>query len=123
MLQMKRLRSWNMNAPDLDAAVRFYRDLLGGTEGRTANIAGATVAHVAVGDVTLGLFDASEGPRPGVPHHTVEIEWDGDVDSLVKELEGRGIKVEATRQHREDAGYSVYVDDPCGNRIELARAS
>src|SRR5579862_9078752 len=91
-------------------------------DGGPGNVAGTTVAHVSIGDLTVGLFDASEGPRPGVPHHTVDIEWDGDADSLVKELESRGFKTDGIRQHREDSGFSVYLDDPCGNRLELARS-
>ena len=122
MLKATRLRSWNINAPNLDAAVGFYRDLLGATEGRTGNVAGTTVAHVSIGDLTVGLFDASEGPRPGVPHHTIDIDWDGDADSLVKELESRGFKTDGIRQHREDSGFSVYLEDHCGNRLELARS-
>ena len=30
------------------------------------------------------------------------------------------VKVDGTRVHREDSGYSIYLDDPAGNRIELA---
>ncbi|MPZ14434.1 MAG: hypothetical protein GEU73_08425 [Chloroflexi bacterium] len=122
MFNVKRIRSWNVNGTDLDAMVKFYRDFLGGDQGRDATIGGVSVAHVTLGDLTVGIFDASEGPRPGVPHHTFEIVWPGDADSVVKKLEAQGIKVEGVRPHREDAGYSVYVNDPSGNRIELAAA-
>jgi len=116
------IRSWNINADSLDATVKFYRDLLGAPEGRTATINGVTVAHVDLGNLTLGIFDASEGPRPGVPHHTLNIAWPGEMDDVVKQLESQGIKVDGTRVHREDSGYSIYLDDPAGNRIELATA-
>ncbi len=49
-----------------------------------------------------------------------DIEAPEDSQELVKELEGRGIKVEDVRIHQEDKGYSVYVNDPAGNRIELS---
>jgi len=114
------IRSWNVNAENQDAMVQFYRDFLGGTEGRTANINGVVVAHVGLGDLTLGIFDASEGPRPGVPHHTLDIEWPGDMETVTKDLEAKGIKLAATRLHREDTGYSLYFDDPAGNRVEVA---
>lgn len=118
MFKVTNVRSWNMNADNLAAAVRFYRDFLGGEEGRSATIGGVTVAHVKLGDLTLGLFDASEGPRPGVPHHTFEIEWPGDADAVTKQLEAQGIKVEGMRPHQ--SGYSLYFNDPSGNRIELS---
>ena len=67
MFKVKSIRSWNVNADSLDEMVRFYRDFVGGEDGRNATIGGVTVAHVKLGDLTLGMFDASEGPRPGVP--------------------------------------------------------
>src|SRR6266545_2113131 len=122
MFEVKGIRSWNINADNIDATVGFYRDLVGGKEGRTATINGVNVAHVDLGGLTLGIFDASEGPRPGVPHHTLDIAWPGEMDDVVKKLEAQGIKVDGTRVHREDSGYSIYLDDPAGNRIELATA-
>ena len=44
----------------------------------------------------------------------------GEADDVVKQLEARGVRVDGVRVHREDSGYSIYLDDPCGNRIELA---
>ena len=120
MFKVKGIRSWNINANNLDEMVKFYRDFVGGQEGRTATIGGVTVAHVNLGDLTLGMFDASEGPRPGVPHHTLDIEWPGEADAVMKDLESQGIKVEAMRVHRENEGYSLYFDDPSGNRVELS---
>ena len=100
--------------------VAFYRDFVGGAEGRSMTIGGVTVAHVDLGGLTLGLFDATEGPRPGVPHHTFDVEWPGDLETVQQELESKGIKVEAVRMHRDGPGYSLYFDDPSGNRIELS---
>lgn len=120
MFKVKGIRSWNINADSLDEMVKFYCDFVGGAQGRDATIGGVTVAHVNLGPLTLGLFDASEGPRPGVPHHTFEIEWPGDAEAVTRRLEASGIKVEGVRHHREDSGYSLYFNDPSGNRIELA---
>ena len=39
---------------------------------------------------------------------------------MVRELEAKGVKVENVRMHGAGPGYSVYVYDPCGNRIELS---
>jgi predicted enzyme related to lactoylglutathione lyase len=120
VLKVKGIRSWNINADDLDDTVAFYRDLLGGDQGATRTVNGATVAHVKLGPLTVGVFDASEGPRPGVPHHTLDLEWPGDADAVTKELETRGIHVHGMRPHQNTGGYSLYVDDPAGNRLELS---
>ena len=58
---------------------------------------------------------------PGVPHHTFDIEGPGDPKELIKELEAKGIKVDDLRLHGEGPGYSVYVIDPSGNRLELSK--
>ena len=59
--------------------------------------------------------------RRGVPHHTFDIEGPNDPKELIKELEAKGIKVDDTRLHGEGPGYSVYVIDPSGNRLELSK--
>jgi catechol 2,3-dioxygenase-like lactoylglutathione lyase family enzyme len=114
------LRSWNINAEDFEAMVRFYRDILGAEETRHPQVAGANVERLKLGSTGLGLFDAKEGPRPGVPHHTFDFEGPQEPDAMVRELEAKGIKVENIRMHGNGPGYSVYVYDPCGNRIELS---
>ena len=120
MFKVKSARSWNVNADNLDEMVKFYRDFLGGQEGRTMTIGGVTVGHVDLGNLTLGIFDGSEGPRPGVPHHTFDVEWPGDPDTVQKELAAQGVMVEAFRAHREGPGYSLYFTDPSGNRVEVS---
>ncbi len=57
------------------------------------------MARLRAGRTGLGIFDAKDGPRPGVPHHTFEFEGPRDPDVMVRELEAKG---------------------PCGNRIELS---
>lgn len=120
MFKLTGMRSWNLNAQDLDATVRFYRDVLGVDDIRQQPVGGVAVARLRIGDSGVGLFDASEGERPGVPHHTFAFDGPRDPDVMVKELEGRGVKVHGVRQHGEGPGYSVYVDDPNGNRLELS---
>jgi predicted enzyme related to lactoylglutathione lyase len=120
MFKVTGFRSWNFNAENLDEMVKFYRDFAGGTQGGDMTIGGVTVKHVDLGGVTLGMFDASEGPRPGVPHHTLDVEWPGDHETVTKQLEAQGIKVEAIRIHRGGPGYSLYFTDPGGNRVELS---
>ena len=120
MVKISRLRSWNTNADNLEEMVTFYREALGATVDRVHTIGGAQVARLSLGDTGIGLFDASGGPRPGIPHHTFEIDGQGGQEALVRELEAKGIKVDNTRQHGDGPGYSVYINDPSGNRIELS---
>jgi predicted enzyme related to lactoylglutathione lyase len=120
MIKAKSVRSWNLNAEKFDEMVRFYRDVLGGVEGQRHPVGGVDVARFKLGATGIGLFDASEGPRPGVPHHTVELEWEPDFELVMKELEQRGAKVENIRKHGEGPGYSLYVSDPDGNKLELS---
>jgi catechol 2,3-dioxygenase-like lactoylglutathione lyase family enzyme len=114
------LRSWNLNAEDFESTARFYRDVLGAQESTRHQVAGADVVRLKLGTTGLGIFDAKSGPRPGVPHHTFEFEGPRNPDEMVKELEAKGIKVENVRMHGNGPGYSVYVYDPSGNRIELS---
>ena len=114
------LRSWNLNAEDFESVVRFYRDVLGAEETTRHQVAGANVVRLKVGRTGLGIFDAKDGPRPGVPHHTFDFEGPRDPHAMVQELQAKGIKAENIRTHGSGPGYSVYVDDPCGNRIELS---
>lgn len=114
------LRSWNINGEDFEATVRFYREVLGAEETTRHQVAGANVARLKLGSTGLGLFDAKEGPRPGVPHHTFDFEGPREPEAMVRELEAKGLKVEHVRMHGSGPGYSIYIDDPCGNRIELS---
>ena len=120
MFKLTGLRSWNFNAEGLEETLRFYRDVLGVDQIQRQSVGGVEVARLKVGSAGVGLFDASEGPRPGVPHHTFEFEGPTAPEAMVKELEALGVKVDTIRQHGNGPGYSVYVDDPSGNRLELS---
>ncbi len=119
MVKAKTLRSWNLNATNLEESVKFYRDLLGADERNRHQVGGVDVVRLKLGDFGIGLFDASGGDRPGVPHHTISIDGPDDPEDLKRELEGKGLAVHNIRSHG-DRGYSLYVDDPSGNRIELS---
>ena len=116
-------RSWNTNADNLEDMVKFYRDVLGAQVNLMHTVGDVEVARLGLGDTTIGIFDASAGPRPGVPHHTFNIEGPEDAQELARELESKGVKVEGIRPHgaEEGSGYSLYVNDPSGNRLELSR--
>jgi len=123
MFKISFLRSWNFNADNLDGTTKFYREVLGAELRKTNTVAGVKVARLQLGDSTIGLFDTSEKKAPRVPHHTFEIEGPSDPEELVKVLEARGAKVEGIRRYGNGSGYSVYVIDPSGNRLELSTGS
>jgi predicted enzyme related to lactoylglutathione lyase len=120
MFKIVGMRSWNLNADDLEEMVTFYRDKLGVQESGRQTIAGANVVRLRAGEQGIGLFDAAKGPRPGIPHHTFNCEGPSDPEEMKQELASRGIAVESVRQEHDGRGYSVYVLDPSGNRLELS---
>ena len=120
IVKVSGFRSWNLNASDLDATARFYRDVLGAEERGSQTIGGARVVRMNAGGVGIGLFDASTGDRPGIPHHTFLIEGPSDPDVLVEQLKAKGCTVDGVRRYQGGIGYSVYVLDPSGNRLELS---
>jgi predicted enzyme related to lactoylglutathione lyase len=119
-MKVVRFRSWNLNADQFQDTVNFYRNILGADERTFNQVNGVDVSRVNLGNMVVGIFDAEGGPRPGVPHHTFDIEGPEDAQDAVKELEGMGIEVQGVRVHQEDNGYSIYVNDPAGNRLELS---
>ena len=120
MSKIVSFRSWNFHADNLDAMTRFYRDVLGAELRTTHTVRGVKVNRLRLGGIGFGLFDAAEQRAEGVPHHTFEIEAPRDANELVRELEGRGARVTEVRLHGAGPGYSVYVNDPSGNRLELS---
>ena len=114
------MRSWNLNADNLEDMVGFYRDKLDVQESGRQTIAGADVVRLRAGEQGIGLFDAAQGSRPGIPHHTFNCEGPSDPEDMKAELAARGIAVESVRQGHDGLGYSAYVLDPSGNRLELS---
>ena len=120
MFTFSGLRSWNFAVDNLEGAVGFYRDVLGAQETGRHTIAGAEVVRLRLGESGIGLFDGSAGPRPGVPHHTFQFAGPADPEEAIEALKAEGITVEEVRMHGKGPGYSVYVNDPGGNRLELS---
>jgi predicted enzyme related to lactoylglutathione lyase len=100
---------------------RFYQAALGAELRTQHTVGGVKVNRLRAGETGFGLFDASEKRAAGVPHHTFDIEGPNDTKELIKELEAKGIRVDDTRLHGEGPGYSLYITDPSGNRLELSK--
>ena len=125
MVQAKAIRTFAVNAKDLATAEKFYTEVLGATVARRIDPSEEQLARgrvkevdVQLGNFQVHLFDASKGPRAGVPHHTVAIPW-GDKNQTIQRLESLGARVENTRDHPDGKSYSLYVKDPDGNLWEL----
>ena len=120
MYKIAGLRTWNLHADDLEEMVRFYQDVLGGTDLVRQTNEGIAVARLRVGETGIGLFDASSRHHPRVPHHTFNFDGPRDPDVMVEELKAKGVKIDSIRPHGDGPGFSVHIFDPCGNRIELS---
>ncbi len=126
MFNIKGLRTFAMSAKDLDKAETFYTKILGGEVVRrvTPTEEQLKAGQVREVDVKLGnfevhMFDASKGPRPVDPHHTLNIPWQ-EKDQALKALQDMGAQIEKVRPHRDGINYSINVFDPDGNRWELS---
>ena len=125
MIPVKTIRTFAVNAKELAQAEKFYTQILGGEVVRRIDPTGEQLQRgrvkevdVQLGNFQVHIFDASKGPRPGVPHHTIMIPWK-EKNKAVQELEQAGTKVENTRDHPDGKGYSLYIKDPDGNLWEL----
>jgi uncharacterized glyoxalase superfamily protein PhnB len=126
MFDIKGLRTFAMSAKDLNKAVEFYTNVLGGqitrrVEPTEEQLKSGQVKEVDVrlGNFEVHLFDASKGPRPVDPHHTLNIPWQ-EQDKALKALKDIGANIEKVRPHRDSSNYSINVFDPDGNRWELS---
>ena len=109
-----------LEVTDLDAARRFYRDVLGfeetlygeGREGRYWYLVGET-ARLGLWTEQVGLA----GGRGGAHVHFAFHVADAEVDRLKERIEGKGAEVEDPIQL--GPGRAIYVTDPDGNVVEF----
>ena len=109
-----------LEVSDLDAARRFYRDVLGfeetlygeGAEGRYWYLVGDT-ARLGLWTQQVGLA----GGRGGEHVHYAFSVPDGEIDRLRERIEGAGAEVEGPIQL--GPGRAIYVTDPDGNVVEF----
>jgi len=128
MFDIKGIRTFATSAKDLDKAVAFYTNVIGGeitrrVEPTEDQLKAGQVKEVDVrlGNFEVHLFDASVKPRPVDPHHTLNIPWQ-EQEKALSALKQVGANIEKIRPHRDGVSYSINVFDPDGNRWELSFA-
>ena len=103
----------SINVDDVEAARRFYVDVLGLTERTDRPAFGFDGAWLNVGPQQVHLIEA-EVPTELGQHFAIEVD---DLDAVVSELRDRGIEV--TDPKAVGARRQSFLHDPCGNLVEL----
>ena len=109
-----------LEVSDLEAARRFYRDVLGfeetlygeGAEGRYWYLIGDT-ARLGIWTEQVGLAGGRGGAHVHYAFHVV----DGEIDAIKARIEAAGGEVEGPIQL--GPGRAIYVTDPDGNVVEF----
>ena len=116
----------NLYAADMDRAVAFYRDVLGGSETFRTPAAG-TPKHVELrlGDIIIALSSRDEVARQGLPEptsgHPLELVVGCDsADDAVAALRAAGTPVLVEPYSHFSGHRRAYVADPDGNWIVIA---
>lgn len=111
-----------LEVTDLEAARRFYRDLLGfeetlygeGREGRYWYLVGDS-ARLGLWTPQVGLA----GGRGGAHVHFAFHLADGEIDELMERLGRSDAEVEVEGPIQLGPGRAVYLTDPDGNVVEF----
>ncbi len=104
----------NIAAADLDAAKRFYGDVLGL---EVAMNHGWIVTYVAKAEASVQISIASEGGS-GTPVPDLSIEVD-DVDAVLERMRSAGFAVEYGPADEEWGVRRFYVRDPYGRLVNI----
>ena len=99
---------------DMDAAVRFYGEILG-----LAVLAryGNEWAELDAGPVRVGLHGAADGGS--IPHAGTVVFRVSDLDAAKARLEGRGVAFDAHLGEVPGVGRYASFTDPDGNSLQL----
>ena len=116
----------NLYTADMERAVGFYRDLLGGTQTFRTPAEGIPVhVELRIGDVIIALSRREAVPRQGLPEpaagNPMELVVGCDsTDEAIAALRAAGTPV-LVEPHSHPSGHRrAYVADPDGNWIALA---
>jgi glyoxylase I family protein len=118
-----------LRVKDLDAALRFYRDVLGATLDKVQEKIGLWQVRAGASLIDLipldGVLGKIGGTGPGLEghnldHFAIQIE-PFDEPSIRAHLEGHGVRItdSGPRYGAQGTGPSIYILDPDGNTVEL----
>ena len=99
---------------DADAALAFYRDVLGFTPVERPDGARNPGSWLQLGDGQVHLFQPPD-PAMNPPHFAIEVD---DLAAMVSSIRAHGVTVYDV-DHTPGFGYQAVVVDPSGNVIEL----
>jgi catechol 2,3-dioxygenase-like lactoylglutathione lyase family enzyme len=112
--------------PQLDAVQSFYQGVLGlgvdpgrptipGVPGFWINIGEGSQLHL-IGGAQPSPLAKGPGQDPTIPHVALAV---ADIEETKAELERQGINYWSMTGINGPAAEQVFVNDPCGNMIEL----
>jgi catechol 2,3-dioxygenase-like lactoylglutathione lyase family enzyme len=101
---------------DPDAALVFYRDVLGLSVVDRPDGATNPGSWLQLGNGQIHLFQPAD-PAMSIPaHFAIEVD---DLASTVEAIRANGHRVYDAEEHRQGFGYQAIVVDPSGNVVEL----
>jgi glyoxylase I family protein len=103
----------SINVDDVDAALAFYTDVLGLEPRDDRPDFGFGGAWLNAGGQQLHLIQAPLPANHG-QHFALHV---GDLPAVVDELRGRGLTV--SDPVKVGTGLQSFINDPCGNTVEL----
>ena len=116
----------NLYTADIEAGIRFYRDLLGFVETfRTPREGTPEHVELALDGFALGLGTVAAArrvhgvdPSPGSPAMVLVV-WTDDVDAACTQLQRAGAPVVQAPHDAGNANRAALLRDPDGNLVEL----
>jgi lactoylglutathione lyase len=116
----------NLYTTDIEAGIRFYRDLLGFTETfRTPREGTPEHIELRLDGFTVGLGTVEAARRvhgveaaPGSPAMVLVV-WTDDVDKAFAELAGAGVPAVQFPHDTGSSNRNALLRDPDGNLVEL----
>jgi catechol 2,3-dioxygenase-like lactoylglutathione lyase family enzyme len=116
----------NSYVTDIEAAERFYRDLLGFAETfRTPDHGPPVHVELRLGQFTLGLATIETlrethgvAAGPGAPRAEIVL-WTDDVDAAVTALSAKGVQVLSLPHDFATSLRAAWVCDPEGNPVQI----
>ncbi|HVM41772.1 MAG TPA: VOC family protein [Acidimicrobiia bacterium] len=106
----------SLNVDDVDAALRFYTEILGLTPRTDRPDFGFGGAWLDAGGQQVHLIEGEPPPNRG-QHFAILV---ADLDATVGELRSRGVEV--TDPSPVGSSLQAFLTDPAGNGIELHQA-